>query len=107
MCRNTCQIKALRQAVFPMEKRFEDLVLDNFPEDGRDALPALKALTFLTERRTVILNRNSGIGKTHMAIAVGILACEENHRVSFRTAAGLINEIVEARNENILSFYLF
>jgi DNA replication protein DnaC len=41
-----------------------------------------------------------------MAIAIGIRACEENYRVSFRTAAALINEMIEARNENQLSLYI-
>jgi DNA replication protein DnaC len=100
------QMRLLRQAGFPTKKRFEDLVTDTLPQDGRDALPVLKALTFITERRNVILIGNSGTGKTHMAIAIGILACEANYRVSFRTAAGLINEMVEARNENRLSIYL-
>ncbi len=100
------QMRLLRQAGFPTKKRFEDLVTDTLPQDGREALPVLKALKFITERRNVILIGNSGTGKTHMAIAIGILACEENYRVSFRTAAGLINEMVEARNENRLSLYL-
>ena len=76
------------------------------PKDGREAIPALRELNFLTERRNVILIGNSGTGKTHLAIAVGIRACEENYRVTFRTAAGLINEMVEARNENKLSAYI-
>jgi DNA replication protein DnaC len=63
------QMKSLRQAGFPTKKRFEDLVLDNLPQDGRDALPALKSLTFIKERRNVILIGNSGTGKTHLAIA--------------------------------------
>jgi DNA replication protein DnaC len=100
------QMRLLRQASFPTKKRFEDLLTDNLPQDGREALPALKALTFLTERRNVILIGNSGTGKTHVAIAVGIRACEENYRVSFRTAAALINEMIEARNENRLSLYI-
>ena len=100
------QMKALRKAGFPTKKRFEELVLDKLPPDGKDALLALKALTFIKERRNVILIGNSGTGKTHLAIATGIIACEENYRVSFRTAAGLINEMVEARNENRLSLYL-
>lgn len=100
------QMRSLRQAGFPTKKRFEDLLPDKLPEDGREALPALKALNFLMERRNVILIGNSGTGKTHLAIAVGIRACEENFRVSFRTAAGLINEMVEARNENRLSTYI-
>jgi len=41
-----------------------------------------------------------------MAIAIGIHACEENYRVSFKTAAALINEMIEARNENQLSLYI-
>jgi DNA replication protein DnaC len=100
------QMKALRKAGFPTKKRFEELVLDKLPQDGKDALLALKALTFIKERRNVILIGNSGTGKTHLAIATGIIACEENYRVSFRTAAGLINEMVEARNENLLSLYI-
>jgi len=100
------QMKALRQAGFPTKKRFEDLLTDMLPKDGREAIPALRELNFLTERRNVILIGNSGTGKTHLAIAVGIRACEENYRVTFRTAAGLINEMVEARNENRLSAYI-
>ena len=100
------QIRSLHQAGFPTKKRFEDLVVDSLPKDGREALPALKDLNFLKERRNVILIGNSGTGKTHVAIAVGIRACEENYRVSFRTAAGLVNEMVEARNENQLSIYI-
>lgn len=100
------QMRSLRQAGFPTKKRFEDLLLDDLPQDGREAIPALKALTFLKERRNVILIGNSGTGKTHMAIAIGIQACEENYRVTFRTAAALINEMIEARNENRLSLYI-
>lgn len=100
------QMKSLRQAGFPTKKRFEDLLTDMLPKDGREAIPALRELSFLTERRNIILIGNSGTGKTHLAIAVGIRACEENYRVTFRTAAGLINEMVEARNENRLSAYI-
>lgn len=100
------QMRSLRLAGFPTKKRFEDLIQDHLPQDGREAIPALKALAFLKERRNVILIGNSGTGKTHMAIAIGIRACEQNYRVAFRTAAALINEMVEAKNENRLSIYI-
>ena len=100
------QMKALRKAGFPTKKRFEDLLMDDLPQDGREAIPALKALAFLKERRNVILIGNSGTGKTHMAIAVGIRACEENYRVIFRSAAALVNEMIEARKDNRLSIYI-
>jgi DNA replication protein DnaC len=100
------QMRLLRQAGFPTRKRFEDLVQDKLPRDGQEALPELKALTFLIDKKNVILIGNSGTGKTHMAIAIGIRACEENYKVSFRTASALINEMIEARNENRLSLYV-
>lgn len=84
--RTNRQMRSLRLAGFPTKKRFEDLIMDDLPQDGREAIPALKSLEFLKERRNVIL-----IG---------------NYRVAFRTAAGLINEMVEARNENRLSVYI-
>jgi len=100
------QMRALRQAGFPTKKRFEDLDPNLLPHDGREAIPALKSLTFLKEHRNIILIGNSGTGKTHVAIATGVLACEHNYRVSFRTAAALINEMIEARSQNRLSLYL-
>ena len=83
--------EGIAEGWFSTKKRFEELVLGNLPHDGRDALTVLKALTFLTKRRNVILIGNSGTGKTHMAIEIGILASKENYMVSFRKAAGLIN----------------
>jgi DNA replication protein DnaC len=97
------QMKALRDAGFPTKKRFEDLVLDVLPEDGRRVVSELKSLAFIKEQKNVILVGNSGTGKTHLAIAAGVLVCEHNYRVMFRTAAGLVNEMIEARQDNRLS----
>ena len=100
------QMRALRQAGFPTKKRFEDLVGDALPEDGRRYIPELKSLAFIEEKRNVLLIGNSGTGKTHIAIAAGVLACEQNFRVLFRTAAGLVNEMIEAKRDNRLSILL-
>jgi DNA replication protein DnaC len=100
------QMRALRLAGFPTKKRFEDLVTDALPEDGRRYIPELKSLEFINEKRNVLLIGNSGTGKTHIAIAAGVLACEMNYRVMFRTAAGLVNEMIEAKRDNRLSLLL-
>ena len=100
------QMRALRLAGFPTRKRFEDLVPDGLPEDGRRYLPELKSLSFIDEKRNVLLIGNSGTGKTHLAIAAGVRACEQNYRVVFRTAASLVNEMIEARQDNRLSLLL-
>jgi DNA replication protein DnaC len=45
----------------------------------------------------VVFVRPTGTGKTHLAIALGIAACRQGKRVRFATAAGLINELIEAQ----------
>jgi DNA replication protein DnaC len=91
------QIRTLKQAAFPTQKRFEELYVQDLPDDGRMALPDLKLLNFIQETKNVVFIGNSGTGKTHMAIATGVVACENNFKVIFKTAAGLVNELIEAK----------
>lgn len=100
------QMKALKQAGFPTVKRFEDLIIDALPEDGRRTIPDIQSLEFLKERKNLILIGNSGTGKTHCAIATGVHACLNEYKVIFRTAAMLINELYEAKKQNRLSFMI-
>jgi DNA replication protein DnaC len=85
------QMKILREAGFPTKKRFEDLVPDSLPEDGKRALFELKSLGFVQEKKNVILLSNSGTGKTHLAIATGELACEHNYRLC---CSGLLRDLL-------------
>ena len=48
---------------------------------------------------------NSGTGKTHIALALGLTACQRGHRVRFATAAALVHELMEARDEKKLLRY--
>ena len=45
---------------------------------------------------------NSGTGKTHLALALALSACQNGFRVKFTTAAALVNEMIEARDEKRL-----
>ena len=100
------QMKALKQAGFPTVKRFEDLIIEALPEDGRRSIPDIQSLEFLKERKNLILIGNSGTGKTHCAIATGVHACLNEYKVIFRTAAMLINELYEAKKQNRLSLVI-
>jgi len=91
------QMKALKSAGFPTSKRFEDIQVEALPGDGQTYLSKLQSLTFMPERKNVILIGNSGTGKTHCAIATGITACMNDFKVIFRTAAMLVNELHEAK----------
>jgi hypothetical protein len=50
----------------------------------------------------LLLLGNSGTGKTHIALALGLAACQNGHRVRFTTAAALVSELIEARDEKHL-----
>ena len=45
---------------------------------------------------------SSGTGKTHIALALGLAACQRGHRVRFTTTAALVSELIEARDEKKL-----
>jgi DNA replication protein DnaC len=76
-------------------------MLDSF---DFSALPSLnKALvielsrgSFVDRRENVIFIGSYGTGKTHLATALGVAACQQGKRARFYTAAGLINELLEA-----------
>ena len=45
---------------------------------------------------------NSGTGKTHLALALGLAACQKGYRVRFTTAAALVNDLLKARDDKRL-----
>jgi DNA replication protein DnaC len=54
---------------------------------------------YIRKKENVILVGNSGVGKTHIATALGYEACRQGLRVKFYTAAGVINELIAAQQE--------
>ena len=102
---NNAIVKRIKRAEFPTMKRFEELVKEEMPQDAQNRLEELKSLEFIEENRNVIMLGNSGTGKTHLATAIGIQACEKGYTTSFKTAARLINELKEAKSEKQLVKY--
>ena len=62
----------------------------------------LAVCEYVERRENVIAMGNSGTGKTHMALGLGLAACQRGLSVSFTTAAALVNELMEARDERRL-----
>jgi DNA replication protein DnaC len=67
-----------------------------------DKAMELARCEFVARRENVLLLGNSGIGKTHIALAPGLAACQQGHRVRFTTAAALVHELIEARDQQKL-----
>ena len=66
-------------------------------------IAALAQGSWIDDRESVILLGDSGTGKTHLAIALGVLACQQGRRVRFTTLAALANELQEAESRRELS----
>jgi DNA replication protein DnaC len=57
---------------------------------------------YIARRDNVIALGNSGTGKTHIALGLGLAACQKGVSVGFTTAAALVHELMEARDEKRL-----
>lgn len=99
---NTLRIR-LSQARFPLIKTLDTFDFAAIPDLDRQKVLQLAQGDFIREPANVICLGNSGTGKTHLATAIGVAACRKNQRVRFFTAAGLVNELLEAKKDSRLS----
>jgi DNA replication protein DnaC len=94
--------RRIKESRFPLLKPLETFDLAAVPDLDIRLFRELTGCTYIQERRNVIFLGRSGTGKTHMATALGIEACKNNFRTRFVTCYGLVNELVEARQERAL-----
>ena len=70
-----------------------------------NSIRELQSLSFVKEGRNVILVGNPGVGKTHTALSLGLLACQANLNVLYVTIPNLILELKEAYKEHMVVSY--
>lgn len=85
-------------AHFPAVKTLEDFNLAHQPALRRDVLAHLATCTFVPTAGNAILLGPPGVGKTHLAIALGIKAIHAGHPVLFDTATGWVTRLREAHD---------
>jgi DNA replication protein DnaC len=86
----------IRAARFPARKSLEEFDFDHARGLKRETIAHLGTLDFVTARDNVVFLGPPGTGKTHLAIGLGIRACQAGHRVLFATAAGWVARLAEA-----------
>lgn len=89
--------RRVSQARFPLFKTLDQFDFSAIPALNKAKVLNLAQGDYIGKRENLILMGNSGTGKTHLAIALGFLACQQGKTVRFLTAAGLINQLTEAQ----------
>lgn len=97
------QRRRIRSAAFPQMKYLHDLVREELPDEARAALPQLETLDFIKNGRNLVLYGNPGTGKTHLATALGIAACQRGYSVLFTSVPRLLTGVREARSQHKLT----
>lgn len=95
--------RRIGEAKFPRLKTLAAFNLDVVPTIAPAQLATLAAGGWISAGEPVVLLGDSGTGKTHLLIALGLAACEQGCRVHYLTCAQLVNELVEAADERQLS----
>jgi len=95
--------RRIAEAKFPRIKRLADFNIDAVPTIAPATLATLAAGAYLDTGEPIVLLGDSGTGKTHLLIGLGLAACEQGRRVRYATTAKLVNELVEAADQRQLS----
>jgi DNA replication protein DnaC len=90
----------LRFARYPVHKTLAEFDLDFQPSLDRAVIAELSTLRFVEEKRNVILLGPPGVGKSHLAIALGVAATEAGYRTFFTSAADMVASLQQAHLES-------
>ena len=89
-------------ARFPATKSLDTFDFLAMPSVNKHLVMQLARCEYVDRRENVIAIGNSGTGKTHVALGLGLAACQRGLSVGFTTAASLVHELIEARDERRL-----
>jgi transposase len=94
--------RRIKAAKFPVTKSLDSFDFKAIPKLNKMQVLELARCEWIDRRENVIALGPSGTGKTHVALGLGLAACQKGMSVGFTTAAALVNELMEARDERRL-----
>jgi DNA replication protein DnaC len=94
--------RRVKAARFPIIKSLEQFRWDWPKKINRLQVQHLFRLEFVAQKANVVLLGNVGLGKTHLAIALGYAACQEGYAVRFADAISVINDLAAAQKRGLL-----
>lgn len=96
----------IKTAKFDIMKTFEKYSFEDIKLPPALSVEDILNTTFVPRRENLILYGNVGAGKTHLAIATGIAACNAGFRTRFWRTATLVNALTEAKKAGVLSRFM-
>ena len=94
--------RRIKEARFPTVKSLDSFDFAAIPSLNKTLVLELARSEYITRRDNVIAVGNSGTGKSHIALGLGLAACQKGLSVGFTTAAAVVHELIEARDEKRL-----
>ena len=94
--------RRIRAARFSATKSLDSFDFLAISSVNKQLVMQLARCEYVDRRENVIAMGNSGTGKTHAALGLGLAACQRGLSVGFTTAAVLVHELIEARDERRL-----
>jgi DNA replication protein DnaC len=94
--------RRIKAAKFPVVKSLDSFDFAAIPKLNKMQVLELARCEWIERRENVIALGPSGTGKTHVALGLGLAACQKGLSVGFMTAAALVSEMMEARDERRL-----
>jgi len=102
MRENTAREGKLRRAMFPVHKRLEDFDLDFQPSIDKAVISDITSLRFAHNAENLVFLGPPGVGKSHLAIAMGIEAVNAGFKVYFVNAGTLVEGLKNANMNGVL-----
>jgi len=100
------RVRRIKAARFPVLKELADFDFSAIPGLNKQKVLDLARGEYIQKADSLLMVGNPGLGKTHVAIGLGLAACRQGHRVRFYNAAGLVNELTQAQDEHELPKFL-
>jgi DNA replication protein DnaC len=94
--------RRIKAAKFPAVKSLDSFDFKAMPSLNKPLVMELARCEYMDRYENVIALGPSGTGKTHIALGLGLAACQKGLKVRFITAAALVHELIEANDEKRL-----
>lgn len=92
----------IKRTFFPQKKYLNEIEREELPKDAQVVLPEQETLDFIRNGQNIVMYGNPGTGETHLAIALGMKACQEGFTVLFTSVPHLLTQLRECWAKNTL-----